>query len=93
MDDMHFEWDYQKEIVNIRKHGIDFQTAALVFRDPNRIEFYDEAHSEEEDRYNTIGMAHNVLFVVYTERREYTRIISARIATNYERGLYYADLL
>ncbi len=93
MDDTRFEWDYQKEIINIRKHGIDFQTASLVFRDPNRIEFYDEAHSEEEERYNTIGMAHNVLFVVYTERRDFVRIISARVATNFERGLYFADHL
>ena len=89
---MRFEWDYQKEIINIRKHGIDFQTASLVFHDPNRIELFDDAHSTEEDRYNTIGMAHNVLFVVYTERRDNIRIISARIATAYERRLYEDNL-
>ena len=52
---MLFEWDDVKEKINIAKHGIDFGTAALVFRDENRIEFYDEAHSTDEDRYITIG--------------------------------------
>ena len=77
---------------------------------------YDDEHSEEEDRYNTIGdtaygnlniignmnqngkMVDDILFVVYTERTLYredekevevTRLISARLATNFERGLYY----
>ena len=47
---MLFEWDDVKEKINIAKHGIDFGTAALVFQDENRIEFYDEAHSTDEDR-------------------------------------------
>ena len=84
-----FEWDSSKEINNIKKHGIDFKTASAVFDDPFRIEWYDVSHSTTEDRYNTIGMAHDVLFVVYTERREKTRIISARIANKRERSLYY----
>ena len=47
---MLFEWDDNKEKINIAKHGIDFSTAAHVFQDENRIEFFDEAHSEYEDR-------------------------------------------
>ncbi|MGN1328586.1 MAG: BrnT family toxin, partial [Eubacterium sp.] len=43
---MQFEWDDEKEKINIVKHGIDFSTAARVFKDENRIELYDEAHSE-----------------------------------------------
>ena len=45
MIEMQFEWDDNKEKINLSKHGIDFSTAALVFQDENRIEFYDEAHS------------------------------------------------
>ena len=56
--------------------------------DENRIEFYDSAHSLFEDRYNTIGKVDEILFVVYTERKALTRIISARIATPAERRMY-----
>ena len=59
---MLFEWDDVKEKINIAKHGIDFGTAALVFRDENRIEFYDEAHSTDEDRYITIGQINGYHF-------------------------------
>ena len=83
-----FEWDTEKERINYAKHKIHFQTATAVFDDENRIEWYDVSHSIEEDRYNTIGMVHDVLFVVYTERRERIRLISARLATPEERRLY-----
>ena len=86
---MLFEWDEEKNAANVRKHGIDFEEAAHVFEDDDRIEIYDMSHSGEEDRYNTIGMVNNVLFVVYTERREAIRIISARPATRRERSVYY----
>ena len=46
---MQFEWDEQKERRNLVKHGVDFGTAALVFNDEHRIEFYDEEHSFDED--------------------------------------------
>lgn len=75
--------------MNLKKHGIDFETAMLVFNDLKRIEIYDVEHSINEDRYNTIGMVHNVLFVVYTERKENIRLISARLATKTERSIYY----
>ena len=83
-----FEWDADKAALNLKKHGVDFRDAVRVFYDVNRIEWYDSAHSDEEDRYNTIGMVREVLFVVYTERRERTRIISARKATPRERRIY-----
>ena len=67
---------------------IAFETAMLVFNDLQRIEIYDLEHSTSEDRYNTIGMVHDVLFVVYTERKENIRLISARIATKKERSIY-----
>lgn len=42
---MKFQWDENKERINITKHGLDFKTAARVFQDENRIELYDEEHS------------------------------------------------
>ncbi len=89
---MLFEWDEEKEKANIRKHGIDFATAARVFNDENRIDLYDEGHSDSEDRFITIGLINGtayVVFVVYTERGEAIRLISARKATPDERRMYY----
>ncbi|MBO6179348.1 MAG: BrnT family toxin [Selenomonadaceae bacterium] len=83
-----FEWDDEKAKINKMKHGISFETAAMVFRDENRIEEYDDSHSSSEDRWKTIGRVKDILFVVYTERIG-TRLISARKATLYERSLYY----
>ncbi len=60
-------------------------TAMLVFNDLQRIEIYDVEHSIHEDRYNTIGLVHDVLFVVYTEHKENIRLICARLATKIEK--------
>ena len=117
---MVFEYGEEKNRKNLQKHGISFKNAARVFFDYDRIELYDDEHSVEEDRYNTIGdtsagnltvignvrnnsnIVHDILFVVYTERSmieesgkeiEVTRLISARLATNFERGLYYGKLI
>lgn len=73
----------------MEKHGVDFDTAVKVFFDPNRIEYYDKSHSTDEDRFITIGFAGKILFVVYTERKEKVRLISARLATNSGRRKYY----
>ncbi|MBP3760667.1 MAG: BrnT family toxin [Ruminococcus sp.] len=89
---MLFEWDDNKEKINIRKHGIDFTTAARVFDDENRLAIYDESHSNAEDRYITIGMIGEIAYivmVVYTERDDAIRLISARKATPKERRMYY----
>ena len=89
---MQFDWDDEKEKSNIKKHGIGFSTAALVFGDKNRIEKYDELHSINEDRYITIGRVSEltvIVIVVYTEREALTRIISARLATKREEEAYY----
>jgi len=79
----------RQNLANIRKHHIDFNDAILVFEDEYRIEFYDKAHSSDEDRYNTIGAVGDILFVVYTERKDAIRMISARLANRRERRLYY----
>lgn len=89
---MLFEWDDEKEQINIKKHGIGFETAALVFLDDNRKEYYDEDHSTlEEDRYITIGKVKEILFVVYTDVNDITRIISARLADSEEKRDYYGN--
>lgn len=88
-----FEWDEEKAKLNLKKHGIPFETAAKVFLDENRIEIYNEAHSNiNEERYITIGLADEILFVVYTERHPKIRLISARLASSREREVYYGNI-
>ena len=84
-----FEWDVEKDLKNQKKHGVSFETASYVFDDEYHIEMYDFEHSMEEDRYIAIGMVGDLLFVVFTERGENIRLISARLATENERRLYY----
>lgn len=86
---MKFEWDDDKNTINKVKHGISFETAAYVFSDPNYIEMFDFEHSIEENRYIAIGNVQDILFVVFTERKDAIRLISARMATPIERRLYY----
>ncbi len=89
---MEFEWDEIKNQINKRKHKISFETASLVFNDENRIEIYDDQNSKiDEDRYITIGKVKEILFVVFTEREDKTRIISARFADNDEKEIYYGN--
>ncbi len=78
-----FEWDSNKNELNIKKHGIDFADAIEVFSDDRAVIRYDMAHSENEERYRAVGMLRNVLIatVVFTDRDKVTRIISARRAT------------
>lgn len=83
------EWDDRKNEINKRKHGISFETAAHVFEDINRIEYFDEANSADEDRFIVIWLVRKVLFVVYTDRGDATRIISVRKATEAETEVYY----
>lgn len=86
---MLFEWDADKNETNKREHGISFDTAKFVFNDPHRIEYYDEKNSSmSEDRYITLGLVENVLFVSFVERGDAIRLISARVANKKERRLY-----
>lgn len=85
------EWDDRKNQINIKKHGISFETAALVFADEERIEYYDKLHSQNEDRYVVLGCVQGILYVVYAMRGEAFRLISARMATPTERRIYYGE--
>lgn len=87
---MVFEWDEDKNIANLRKHGIAFEDAVFVFKDPNLLEAYDVKHSNlNEDRWYAICIAERILCVVFTERLGKIRIISARLATKKEMNEYY----
>lgn len=86
-----FEWDSDKAKRNKIKHGIGFKLATRVFEDEDRIERHDKEHSQEEERWQVIGKVNNILFVVYTERGDKTRLISAREATEIEKEWYYGD--
>jgi uncharacterized DUF497 family protein len=88
--DLDFEWDDIKAAENVRNHGVSFAQAALAFRDPFAVEWIDLREDYGEERIILLGMAgDHVLTVVYTERAERIRIISARQATKNEQNLYY----
>jgi uncharacterized DUF497 family protein len=64
-----FIWDAEKELINIQKHGIDFHTAARVFKDPKRKIYTDSKHSRQEERLFCIGKAgQQILTVRFTYR-------------------------
>jgi uncharacterized DUF497 family protein len=85
---MDYQWDPNKARTNLRKHGIAFADAVLVFEDTAAITIEDERR--EEERYITIGMdaQSRVLVVVFTWRNDSIRIISARKSTLLEREQY-----
>jgi uncharacterized DUF497 family protein len=93
---MRFEWDEQKNALNLKRHKLRFETAILVFDDPHAITMRDTSHDEIEDRFITLGfLGHGVIaFVVHTifelEGEEAIRLISARKATPRERTIYEA---
>jgi uncharacterized DUF497 family protein len=87
-----FEWDSNKNIININKHGISFREAATVFSDTNAIEIDDVEHSQQEDRFLIIGKSRKLRLLVvchcYRDNNEIIRIISARKAAIEEIDLY-----
>lgn len=86
-----FEWDNQKALSNIEKYGISFEEAQSVFYDEYAIQFFDDEHSEDEDRFILIGMSNigHLLLVCHCERGDdVIRIISARKATRTESKYY-----
>ncbi len=61
----------------------------VFFFDDNRLDDFDDFHSDDEDRFKIIGKIRDVLVVIYTEREDRTRIISARLAEKFEKEAYY----
>ena len=87
---MRFDWDENKAVSNLSKHGVSFEEAKTVFDDPLYVDFYDPAHSDEEDRYLIVGESsqRRLLIASYTERGNLIRLISAREVTRTERKVY-----
>lgn len=94
MRDEWFEWNDDKNIANIAKHGVDFRDAREVFQDSFVAIIPDPDHSEDEDRFVAIGRTrrHLLLVVSHVDRETRTRIISARRATPRERRSYEEGL-
>jgi uncharacterized DUF497 family protein len=91
-----FEWDRNKARINLAKHKILFEEAAMVFRDEHAISIPDDGHSQTEERWITIGMDESTrtLVVVHTfmsmSNTEWlVRIISARKASKKEQQIYF----
>jgi uncharacterized DUF497 family protein len=85
-----FDWDPTKARRNLRKHRIDFDEASTVFADTLSITIQDPDHSEDEERWVTIGLSNRrrLIVVVHTEEDETVRLISARRADRLERRKY-----
>jgi uncharacterized protein len=84
------QWDPEKAQANLRKHRVSFMEGASIFDDPLAITIDDPAHSIGESRFLTIGYSarNRLIVVVYTDRDDEVRIISARQATPKERNIY-----
>ena len=95
MEARHVVWDENKNSENKRRHGIGFEVARFVFADPERLWRLDRSdeNTSGETRWQSLGMAEGVVFVVYTEREVEdvyeTRLITARLAEKSERRSYH----
>jgi len=89
---MKFEWNPAKANANLKKHGVSFEEAETVFYDEFAVQFFDDTHSGQEDRFIMLGMSShaNLLIVCHCEREvgDVIRIISARKATRSEAHHY-----
>jgi uncharacterized DUF497 family protein len=89
---MTFEWDSNKSVENVLKHGVSFEEAQMTFFDAKRKIYRDDKHSLKEERYFCYGMvAGEILTVRFTVRGETIRIIGAGYWRK-GRVMYYEDL-
>ena len=94
---MQFEWDKNKNRVNKKKHGLNFEIASFVFQDPFLLSVPDDRHNYPEERWQSLGLIQDILiYVAHTvgeddNGEEIIRIISARSATPSETRRYYAN--
>lgn len=92
MDEIRFEWDENKNLINRRKHGISFEEAQTVFYDEAALVIDDPEHSDEEERFIILGLSNKLNLLVvchcYRESDSVIRIISARKATKTETNFY-----
>ena len=88
--DLRFDWNEEKALANLKKHGVSFSEATTVFGDPLSVTITAPDHSEGEERSIMVGMSRwsRLLVVVHAEENDEIRIISARLATRNERRDY-----
>jgi len=87
-----FDWNKSKAKDNYAKHGVSFELAKKVFKDPFAVEFLDDRQDYGEERFVIIGIVDgHILYVAYTERKDVIRIISARRATKHEQETYLQE--
>lgn len=93
---MEFTWDEAKATANLRKHGVAFEVAELVWQDPSHLLVFDRQENGE-DRWHAIGLVHGLLILTVVhaypdpESDLKIRIIGARKATKAERTRYEAS--
>ena len=91
-DLMRFDWDTDKAIKNLEKHGVSFEEAKTVFYDERAVLFDDPDHSQNEDRFLLLGFSQNLRLLIVShcirEAGDVIRIISARKATTTEARKY-----
>lgn len=87
---LNFEWDQNKADSNFKKHGISFEEASTVFGDHLSLTIPDPLHSVGEERFMTIGGSHQgrTIVIVHVDKNDIIRIVSARLATKYEKKDY-----
>jgi uncharacterized protein len=90
-----FDWDPNKAKLNISKHNVSFEQAVTVFRDPKALTVFDSNHSDNEDRWITLGISANgnILVICHTfketdKNNVLIRIISVRKSTKKEQSQY-----
>jgi hypothetical protein len=89
---VNFEWDDTKRKLNIKKHGIDFINASMIF-DSYTLTIKDDRYDYGEERFVTFGILEGrVVVVVHTENEDSIRIISIRKATKYEEKKYFSQI-
>lgn len=97
MRELRFEWDAAKARTNFRKHAVSFEEARSVFHDTQAIEYYDDEHSEWEDRFLLLGVSSRLRLLLvchcYRESEGVVRIVSARKATPSESKHYRERLI
>ena len=91
MNGLRFAWDSEKAESNLDKHGVSFEQGMTIFSDPDEVMLPDPDHSNEEERYISIGRATNgeVMLACYTENDNLIRLISVRRAAPAEIQIYW----
>jgi uncharacterized DUF497 family protein len=89
---MRFEWDENKRLANIRKHGFDFADISSIF-DSDTVTVEDDRYNYGEQRFMTLAFLQGrIIAVVHTENDDLVRIISVRKASKYEQQIYFDQI-